>query len=439
MKDSSPADITDLISPIRNFINSQKDPNIIDGTIVSKSNRENIIEIELSFKAYLNPGSSVLINNSQGFVLETENKKIIIEIDSSDSFFVNEEVEVDVNPFSVILARLEKTILKIENNNLTDRNKVILNFLVGRGNPNYINSTNHFFSESLNESQRSAVNHSINSNDFHLIIGPPGTGKTHVIKELILEMSKKNQKILVTAWTNIAVDNILGRINEIPESKILRIGSKKEINPEKLKYTLFERRKQHPEWKEVNEIKNEISHHQKELNKLFESLSFIQNKTDKLFERKKQYNLVIKNIKGTIKEFNILMEKISVDVLKKDPELEEIEEKMLKNDLKAENYMNMVDMAYQLQEIEKSLPKNEDYYLLESELKKLKGKGLVKKVTSIFDKSGFEDYKSDLNQKKYDYNEMVIAFNGYWDFKDQFDEKYKLVYPLSQENLMKML
>ena len=125
----------------------------------------------------------MLINNSQGFVLESEYKKIIIETDSSDSFFINEDVEVDLNPFSVILARLEKTILKIENNDLNDRNKEILNFLMGRGNSTYINSTNHFFSESLNESQNLSVNDSINSNDFHLIIGPPGTGKTQVIKK----------------------------------------------------------------------------------------------------------------------------------------------------------------------------------------------------------------------------------------------------------------
>ena len=179
----------------------------------------------------------------------------------------------------------------------------------------------------------------------------------------------------------------------------------------------------------MNEIKNEISHHQKELKKLFESLSLIQNKIVQVLERKNQYKLVTKNIKETIKEFNLLMEKINVDDIKKDPKLKEIEEKILKNDLKAENYMNLVSMAYHLQEIEESLPKNEDFFLLESELKKLKGKGLVKKVTSIFDKSGFENYKSDLNQKKYHYNEMVIAFNSYWDFKDEFDKKYKLFYP----------
>lgn len=167
MKNSSPGDITEIVSQIRKFIESQKDPNLVTGIIVKKSDKENLIEIDLSKKVYLNKGSSVVVNEFQGLVLDSEYKKIVIEMDSTDYFFVSEEVELDLNPFSVILARLEKTILKIENEDLNKRNKEILNFLVGRKTPTYVNSKNNFFSENLNYSQSMAVNRAINSDDFH--------------------------------------------------------------------------------------------------------------------------------------------------------------------------------------------------------------------------------------------------------------------------------
>lgn len=434
MKNSSPGDITEIVSQIRKFIDSQKDPNLVTGIVKKKSHQENLIEIGLSKKVYLNKGSSVVVNDFQGLVLDSDYKKILIEIDSADYFFVNEEVELDLNPFSVILARLEKTILKIENEDLNKRNKEILNFLLGMENPTYVNSKNNFFSENLNYSQSMAVNRAINSNDFHLIIGPPGTGKTYVIKEIILQMAKLNQKVLLTAWTNIAVDNILGRINEISEDKILRIGSKKDISPKNMKYTLFERRKEHSDWRELKDIKGEISHHKKELNKLFDSLTSINNEINKLNQQKNQLNVVSRNIKCNISDFNLLMKNINVNNVEKDPELIKVEKNIDNHDLKAGKYEEIVDMFSRLQDIQKSLPQNDEFYLLESELKKLKGKGLVKKVTSIFNKSGFEDYKSDLYQKEYDYQVMVKKFNSYWDFKDQFDEKFSIMYPQEPGN-----
>lgn len=429
MEESTVRDISEIVSQIRTFINSQKEPDIIKGTIIGKSNSDNLIEIELFKKAYLNKGSSVIVNNSQGIVLETEYEKIFLNMDSVDSFFINEEIEVDINPFSVILNWLEKTIIKIENDHLTDRNKEILNFLVGQGTPTYSNYETNFFSDSLNESQSLSVQQAMNSRDFQLIIGPPGTGKTFVIKELLLQLHQLNKKVLVTAWTNIAVDNILSRINEISEDKILRIGSKNGINSKNMKYSLFNRRKKHPEWIEVENIKKEIEHQKKELNKVFDSLSVNQNEINKIIEQKNNFQVASKNIKESIKDFGLQMGNISVNNIEKDPKLNDIEEEIVFYDLKAENYIKLAKMVLKLDEIEKSLPKNDEFFLLESELKKLKGKGLVKKVTSIFDKSGFKEYKSDLNQKENHYDKMVSEFNSYWDFKDKLDNKCRNLYP----------
>ena len=72
---------------------------------------------------------------------------------------------------------------------------------------NYIKNLT-FFNNELNESQKDAVRFALEVNEIGLIHGPPGTGKTTTIVEVILQLVKLGNKILVVAPSNIAVDNI---------------------------------------------------------------------------------------------------------------------------------------------------------------------------------------------------------------------------------------
>jgi predicted DNA helicase len=65
-----------------------------------------------------------------------------------------------------------------------------------------------------------------------LIHGPPGTGKTKVIKEIILQCLKKGEKILVTAFSNAGCDNITQMVNII-RFHYIKSSETKEINPYK--------------------------------------------------------------------------------------------------------------------------------------------------------------------------------------------------------------
>jgi regulator of nonsense transcripts 1 len=62
----------------------------------------------------------------------------------------------------------------------------------------------------LNASQNAAVEASI-SHPLTCLWGPPGTGKTYTIVEIIkqLQASPDNRRILVTAPTHNAVDNVM--------------------------------------------------------------------------------------------------------------------------------------------------------------------------------------------------------------------------------------
>ena len=90
---------------------------------------------------------------------------------------------------------------------------------------------------SLNDSQKDAIRFAIASREVALIHGPPGTGKTHTLIELILQLSKQKLRLLVCGPSNISVDNIVERLapHKVP---IIRIGHPARLLPSVLDHSL---------------------------------------------------------------------------------------------------------------------------------------------------------------------------------------------------------
>jgi len=85
------------------------------------------------------------------------------------------------------------------------------------------------------DEQRDFVNKAINTKDFAILEGPPGSGKTTVILELICQLAKQNKRVMLCGSTHVAIDNILERLKEksfLEKFHILpvRIGDEKRIN-----------------------------------------------------------------------------------------------------------------------------------------------------------------------------------------------------------------
>ncbi len=80
-----------------------------------------------------------------------------------------------------------------------------------------------FFNEGLNEFQRQAVSRCLAAEDVALVHGPPGTGKTTVLVEVIRQSTLRGDRILASAPSNIAVDNILEKL--LPAGlRVVRLG-----------------------------------------------------------------------------------------------------------------------------------------------------------------------------------------------------------------------
>jgi DNA replication ATP-dependent helicase Dna2 len=77
---------------------------------------------------------------------------------------------------------------------------------------------------SLNESQATAVGRSVSCDVYHLIWGPPGTGKTRVIPEIVRAVRSRGP-VMLGAFTNTAVDKmLLALLDADPDVRFIRFG-----------------------------------------------------------------------------------------------------------------------------------------------------------------------------------------------------------------------
>ncbi|NMZ13159.1 AAA family ATPase [Pseudomonas proteolytica] len=91
--------------------------------------------------------------------------------------------------------------------------------------------------------QRRFVEKALNTPDFMLLEGPPGSGKTTAICELILQMAEQGKRVLLCASTHVAVDNVLEKLMDVrnrhrDEIIPVRIGEKRNVSEKARKWQL---------------------------------------------------------------------------------------------------------------------------------------------------------------------------------------------------------
>ena len=146
----------------------------------------------------------------------------ITQLDDEVIVTTDEPVDLrrlDVYPSEIsvdrMLTALHDTVLKS-----SDSRKEII---FGRREPDFTDGTESFIHN--NEGQNRAVNLGVNANDCALIHGPPGTGKTYTIARLIRALVERGDRVLLTAFTNRAVDNALEALRDQGFEDICRVGT----------------------------------------------------------------------------------------------------------------------------------------------------------------------------------------------------------------------
>lgn len=89
----------------------------------------------------------------------------------------------------------------------------------------------------LNSSQLAAVKQCLSAKDIGIIHGPPGTGKTTTVVELIKASVERGGKILATAPSNTAVDNLLEKLVSAGVNAV-RLGHPARVDRSLVQHTL---------------------------------------------------------------------------------------------------------------------------------------------------------------------------------------------------------
>lgn len=89
----------------------------------------------------------------------------------------------------------------------------------------------------FNADQRKAMEAVMSTQDYSLILGMPGTGKTTTIAEIIKALVERGKTVLLTSYTHSAVDTILSKLVGASFG-ILRLGNVDKVHPDVQHMTL---------------------------------------------------------------------------------------------------------------------------------------------------------------------------------------------------------
>jgi ATP-dependent RNA/DNA helicase IGHMBP2 len=114
------------------------------------------------------------------------------------------------------------------------------------GGPPPPSTSGKWFNPRLDATQRSAVATALAARDVALIHGPPGTGKTTAVVELVRQAVARGDRVLVAAASNVAVDTLTERLATAdPALRVLRVGHPARLLPSVLACSLDARVGEH--------------------------------------------------------------------------------------------------------------------------------------------------------------------------------------------------
>ncbi|KAF7346336.1 DNA replication helicase [Mycena sanguinolenta] len=201
-----------------------------------------------------------LLALARGFVLELAKSSVVIGVDHELSL---ETIATRLSRFRAGLGSTSVPIFRVDKDDLyggmgrmrnnlahlfyADGDARRLELVVDLKPPVFVEGvtlpphlSRHF--EHLNPNQRDAMEKVLSAQDYAMILGMPGTGKTTVIAAMIKVLVGLGKTVLLTSYTHSAVDTILLKLKDKVDFTILRIGNTDKVHPEIQQFTLGARR-----------------------------------------------------------------------------------------------------------------------------------------------------------------------------------------------------
>ena len=253
--------------------------NKVKGKYLGKELGLNIVQFGRSEKidTEISVGDMVLVSTGNplrsdltGTVTEKGARFIKVAFDNRvPKWALKKKVRLDLYANDITFRRMEDNL-----KHLSLKGKNALEYSLNKRDPqpNKDNIYIDYIDQSLNESQKLAVRNSLTTQNFFLIHGPFGTGKTRTLVELISQEVRQNHKVLATAESNAAVDNIVERLVINKKLKITRLGHPQRVSKDNISYTLAYKVENHS-------LNGKIKTINKKIDKLIEKRSSFEKPT----------------------------------------------------------------------------------------------------------------------------------------------------------------
>jgi len=235
----------------------------LSGAYLVKFSRKDMPDTEIAV------GDVVLISTEkptpkspQATVYEKGRRYIILHFAKKPPAFVyGRGIRIDLYANDITFQRMLDALNTLKHGDMND----LILLLLGKREPQMGEAEGlHFENRRLNEMQKVAVRRLVAS-DVFLVHGPPGTGKTTTLVEGIIQLVKRGEKVLATADSNVAVDNLVEKLAH--RVKVVRIGHPARVSKGIMEHTLDFMVSKDVEYKKAEELWNRIDALKEEQNK----------------------------------------------------------------------------------------------------------------------------------------------------------------------------
>ncbi|MCW7504415.1 AAA domain-containing protein [Leptospira paudalimensis] len=130
--------------------------------------------------------------------------------------------------------------------------------------------------------------------DYGMVFGPPGTGKTTLLMQAVVEIQKRKESVLTLCPTNFACDYIV----ELAIQKgirVIRMGNSTKIKENVLPYHLDHLIQIHPDQKQIQNWQTELRVLQKKINSW--KRNFGKEEREERYQQKKEAKFLLKTIR----------------------------------------------------------------------------------------------------------------------------------------------
>jgi predicted DNA helicase len=172
-------------------------------------------------------GAVIAERTQAGVVARTGHKRLAIAVDADYAEFLDEgQFNLDREAPEATFTRGEQALARVrgaERGSPLARTREIW---FGDAEPEHERvaiDDGAFFDRELDATQQDAVRHALGAREVALVHGPPGTGKTRTLVEIVRQALAREERVLVTAASNTAVDNLGERLAQLGVA-VVRLG-----------------------------------------------------------------------------------------------------------------------------------------------------------------------------------------------------------------------